>query len=239
MKREMELFFDSVVREDHNVLDLLTANYTFVNERLARHYGISNVTGITTPPPAICPGHPRETNGRVTGSPSCKRSGYFRSACIVVAPSATSAEAAIPVIKRLRLSKNGWQDAAETADERTDVTNDVACADADEPVHALGGRTSAICVVCADAGEEANPAIAITWTNRQRRARPRHCRRPPVRVTMARLRRAESLAGPLARLSRFLFAVARRSGRRERRDETTGGGRHLLNSQGERRFVRA
>jgi mono/diheme cytochrome c family protein len=45
MKREIELFFDSIVREDRNVLDLLTANYTFVNERLARHYGIPNVTG--------------------------------------------------------------------------------------------------------------------------------------------------------------------------------------------------
>jgi mono/diheme cytochrome c family protein len=45
MIRETELFFDSLVREDHNVLDLLTADYTFVNERLAKHYGIPNVTG--------------------------------------------------------------------------------------------------------------------------------------------------------------------------------------------------
>jgi len=45
MRRETALFFDSVVREDRNVLDLLTADYTFVNERLARHYGIPNVTG--------------------------------------------------------------------------------------------------------------------------------------------------------------------------------------------------
>ncbi|HUE89629.1 MAG TPA: DUF1592 domain-containing protein [Vicinamibacterales bacterium] len=44
-KRETELFFDSLVREDRNVLDLLTADYTFVNERIARHYGIPNVTG--------------------------------------------------------------------------------------------------------------------------------------------------------------------------------------------------
>ena len=43
--RETSLFFDSVVREDRNVLDLLTADYTFVNERLARHYGIPNVYG--------------------------------------------------------------------------------------------------------------------------------------------------------------------------------------------------
>ena len=43
--RETELFFDSIVRENRSVLDLITADYTFVNERLARHYGIPNVTG--------------------------------------------------------------------------------------------------------------------------------------------------------------------------------------------------
>jgi uncharacterized protein DUF1592/uncharacterized protein DUF1588/uncharacterized protein DUF1585/uncharacterized protein DUF1587/uncharacterized protein DUF1595 len=45
MRKETELFFDSIVREDRNVLDLLTADYTFANERLAKHYGIPNVTG--------------------------------------------------------------------------------------------------------------------------------------------------------------------------------------------------
>jgi mono/diheme cytochrome c family protein len=45
LKRESELFFDSIIREDRNVVDLLTADYTFVNERLARHYGIPNVYG--------------------------------------------------------------------------------------------------------------------------------------------------------------------------------------------------
>ena len=44
-QRETELFFDSVIHEDRNVLDLLTADYTFVNERLARHYGIPHVYG--------------------------------------------------------------------------------------------------------------------------------------------------------------------------------------------------
>ena len=55
LQRESELFFDSIIREDRNILDLLTADYTFVNERLARHYGIPNVYGsrfrrITLPP---------------------------------------------------------------------------------------------------------------------------------------------------------------------------------------------
>jgi len=45
MTRETQLFFDSLVREDHSVLDVLNADYTFVNERLAKHYGIPNVTG--------------------------------------------------------------------------------------------------------------------------------------------------------------------------------------------------
>ena len=44
-KRETELFFDSIVREDRNVLDLLTADYTFVNERIASVYRIPNIIG--------------------------------------------------------------------------------------------------------------------------------------------------------------------------------------------------
>ena len=43
--KETELLFGSILREDRNVTDLLTADYTFVNERLARHYGISGVYG--------------------------------------------------------------------------------------------------------------------------------------------------------------------------------------------------
>src|SRR5262249_44212558 len=42
-RRETELFLDSVLRGNRSVLDLLTADYTFVNERLAKHYGIPNV----------------------------------------------------------------------------------------------------------------------------------------------------------------------------------------------------
>jgi hypothetical protein len=43
--RETELFFDSIVRENRSALELITGDYTFLNERLARHYGIPNVTG--------------------------------------------------------------------------------------------------------------------------------------------------------------------------------------------------
>ena len=45
MKRETELFFENLIREDRSVLELLTADYTFVNERLATHYQVPNVTG--------------------------------------------------------------------------------------------------------------------------------------------------------------------------------------------------
>ena len=44
-RRETELLLESIVREDRSVVDLLTADYTFLNERLARHYGIPNIYG--------------------------------------------------------------------------------------------------------------------------------------------------------------------------------------------------
>jgi len=44
-RRETEMFFNSIVREDRSALDLLTADYTFVNDRLAKHYGIPDVKG--------------------------------------------------------------------------------------------------------------------------------------------------------------------------------------------------
>src|SRR4030095_567301 len=54
-QRETELFIDSILRDNRSVLELLTANYTFLNERLAKHYGIPNVQGsyyrrVTFPP---------------------------------------------------------------------------------------------------------------------------------------------------------------------------------------------
>ena len=45
MLEETKLFFESILREDRNVVELMTADYTFVNERLARHYGIPNIYG--------------------------------------------------------------------------------------------------------------------------------------------------------------------------------------------------
>jgi hypothetical protein len=45
MRRETQLFFESIMYEDRNIVDLLTANYTFMDERLAKHYGIPNIVG--------------------------------------------------------------------------------------------------------------------------------------------------------------------------------------------------
>lgn len=45
MRTETEMFFGSIMREDRSIMDLLNADYTFVNERLAKHYGIPNIYG--------------------------------------------------------------------------------------------------------------------------------------------------------------------------------------------------
>jgi len=45
MRRETEMFFDAIVREDRSVLDFIDGRYSFLNERLARHYGVAGVTG--------------------------------------------------------------------------------------------------------------------------------------------------------------------------------------------------
>jgi mono/diheme cytochrome c family protein len=45
MARETELFFETIVKEDRSILDFLDADFTFVNERLARHYGLADIKG--------------------------------------------------------------------------------------------------------------------------------------------------------------------------------------------------
>ena len=45
MRRETEMLFSNIVREDRSILELLNADYTFVDERLAKHYGIPNIQG--------------------------------------------------------------------------------------------------------------------------------------------------------------------------------------------------
>jgi hypothetical protein len=45
LRQETELFFESILREDRSVLDLIKADYTYLNERLAKHYGVPHVYG--------------------------------------------------------------------------------------------------------------------------------------------------------------------------------------------------
>ena len=55
LRRETELFFESILREDRSVMDLLQADYTFLNERLAKHYGIKGVYGTHFRKVALAP----------------------------------------------------------------------------------------------------------------------------------------------------------------------------------------
>ncbi len=59
LRQETELFLSSVFRENRSVLELLSANYTFLNERLAQHYGDSRrAQGKLLPPLHVSPGQP-------------------------------------------------------------------------------------------------------------------------------------------------------------------------------------
>src|SRR5437763_13553703 len=68
-RQETELFFDSVLREDRSVLDLIRADYTFLNERLAKHYGIPDVYGSRF--------------RRVTLEPESQRGGLLRQGSVL------------------------------------------------------------------------------------------------------------------------------------------------------------
>lgn len=72
-RRETELFFEDILREDRSVLDLLDADYTFLNERLAKHYGIPHVYGSRF--------------RRVTLGPESKRGGLLRHGSILTVTS--------------------------------------------------------------------------------------------------------------------------------------------------------
>src|SRR6195256_1067327 len=72
-RQETELFFDSVLREDRSVLDLIKADYTFLNERLAKHYGIPDVYGSRF--------------RRVSLGPDSKRGGLLRQGSVLAVTS--------------------------------------------------------------------------------------------------------------------------------------------------------
>src|SRR5438094_8585035 len=72
-RKETELLFESVLRDDRSVLDLLRADYTFLNERLAKHYGIPHVYGSRF--------------RRVTLGPDSQRGGLLRHGSILAVTS--------------------------------------------------------------------------------------------------------------------------------------------------------
>ena len=76
MKEETTLLFDSIMREDRSVMDLLNADYTFVNERLARHYGIPNIYGSQF----------RRVHGAERSAPRTARSGQHPDGDVVSEP---------------------------------------------------------------------------------------------------------------------------------------------------------
>jgi hypothetical protein len=89
-RQETELFFDSVVREDRSVLTLIQANYTYLNERLAKHYGVPKVYGSRF--------------RRVTLAPESRRGGLLRHGSVL---SVTSyATRTSPVLRGVLVLRN-------------------------------------------------------------------------------------------------------------------------------------
>src|SRR5262249_17360845 len=90
LRQETELFFDSVVREDRSVRTLIKADYTFLNERLAKHYGIPDIYGSRF--------------RRVTLAPESKRGGLLRQGSVL---SVTSyATRTSPVLRGVLILRN-------------------------------------------------------------------------------------------------------------------------------------
>ena len=103
-REETERFLDSVLREDRSVLDLLRADYTFLNERLAKHYGIPNVYGTRF--------------RRVTLSEDSRRGGLLRHGSILAVTSLCDANVAGDS-RCVGAGQHFWRPAAAAAAERT------------------------------------------------------------------------------------------------------------------------
>ncbi len=89
-RQETELFIDSVVREDRSILDLIKTDYTFLNERLAKHYGIPNVYGSRF--------------RRLTLAPESKRGGLLRQGSVLTVTSYATRTS--PVIRGVYVLSN-------------------------------------------------------------------------------------------------------------------------------------
>ena len=89
-RQETELFFDSVLRDDRSVLTFIRSDYTFLNERLARHYGIPNVYGSRF--------------RRVTLTPESKRGGLLRQGSVLAVTSYATRTS--PVLRGVLVLRN-------------------------------------------------------------------------------------------------------------------------------------
>src|SRR6185295_9756158 len=90
LRQETEMFFDSVVREDRSVLTFIRSDYTFLNERLAKHYGIPNVYGSRF--------------RRVVLAPDSKRGGLLRQGSVLAVTSYATRTS--PIIRGVLVLKN-------------------------------------------------------------------------------------------------------------------------------------
>jgi hypothetical protein len=86
-RQETEMLVESVIRENRSVLDLLRANYTFVNERLAKHYGIPNVYGSRFRRVTFDENPQPGTRNPELGTPSTVRGGLLRQGSILLVTS--------------------------------------------------------------------------------------------------------------------------------------------------------
>jgi hypothetical protein len=134
MRRETELFFSSILREDRSAVELLTADYTFVNERLARHYGITGVYG---------------SRFRRVALTDPRRRGLLGHASILMATSRPNRTS--PVLRGKWILQNilGVQPADPPADvpaleEKSDVTDDIDSVRARLAAH----RANPACATC-------------------------------------------------------------------------------------------
>ena len=115
-QREIELFFGSVVQEDRSVLDLLDADYTFVNERLAKHYGIPNVYGpqfrrVTLP--AVARHAPRPARQGRAADGDVERGAHVAGDARQVVPADVPRRRAAAI--RRRTCRRSWSGSSDTA----------------------------------------------------------------------------------------------------------------------------
>ncbi|MGE3817947.1 MAG: DUF1592 domain-containing protein, partial [Isosphaeraceae bacterium] len=122
MRRETEMFFDAVAREDRSLLDLLDSDFTFLNERLAKHYGVPDVKGdymrrVTLPPDSPRGGLLTQGTVLVVTSNPTRTSPVKRGLFLLENILGTPPPPAPPSVPDLEESEKGFQDREPTLRE--------------------------------------------------------------------------------------------------------------------------